>query len=67
MTLTLWYRGWADGHADSGQLLSNHFVVHKRMEVKYVFILHSVRRQKKKAGSGVFIGKPKSALFDIMG
>lgn len=52
-----------DGHADSGQLLSIHFVAHKRMEVKYDFILHSVKRQKKKAGSGVLIDKPKSALL----
>lgn len=33
------------------------------MEIMYDFILHSVRRQKKKAGSGVFSGKPKSALM----
>lgn len=34
------------------------------MEVKCDFILHSVRRQKK-AGSGDFIGKPKSALMRL--
>lgn len=54
----------ADGRADSGSLLSDHFVAHKRMEVKCDFILHSVRRQKK-VGSGDFIGKPKSALMRL--
>lgn len=34
------------------------------MEIRYDFILHSVMRQRK-AGSGVFRGKPKSALLTL--